>query len=51
MITEELWQHICDARVKAYYLIAKLPRDQHDNAATLVEAIDVIYNDYRKVFE
>ena len=51
MINEELWQFILDTRSKAYYLVAKLPDEQHDKAVTLVEAIDAIYYDYREAFQ
>lgn len=48
MINEDAWVHIVELRNKALYLLAKL---QTDDAKTLAEAAEVIYDTYKEEFQ
>ena len=48
MISEDVWVHIVEMKNKAYYLLAKL---NSEDAKTLAEAAEVIYNTYKEDFQ
>ena len=48
MINEDVWIHIVEMKNKAYYLLTKL---NSDDAKTLAEAAEVIYDTYKEEFQ